>query len=197
MLVIGNGESRSSIDISLLNTTKIGCNAIFRDNVVEHIICVDKRMCDEALKSNANDYSYIYTRPENYILHTKKLREVPQLPYVGMDRPDIPKHWGSGPYAVLLSATKSNEVNLLGFDLYSKTKNVNNIYKGTSNYIAAEKSAVDPRYWIYQIAKVFEYFPKNTFTIYQLEDWQCPKAWKFPNVKVDNISNIYYNINNV
>ena len=34
MLVIGNGQSRSSIDLSRIKDTKIGCNAIFRDEKV-------------------------------------------------------------------------------------------------------------------------------------------------------------------
>ena len=193
MLVIGNGESRLTVDINALDTVKIGCNAIFRDYEVEHIVCVDRRVCEEALESKINDTSLIYTRQEHFKPYTKRLREVPPLPHVGYERFDLPEHWGSGPYAVLLGATKSQEVHLLGFDLYSKDEKVNNVYKGTKNYIAAEKSAVDPRYWIYQIGKVFEYYSNTTFTIYQEDGWARPKAWKKPNVKVDNISNIYYN----
>ena len=34
----------------------------------------------------------------------------------------------------------------------------NNIYKDTKSYDAKDKNAVDPRYWIHQISKVFEWF---------------------------------------
>ena len=58
MLVIGNGESRKNIDINEIHGVKVGCNAIFRDyNNINHIICVDKRMVNEALKVNANSNS--------------------------------------------------------------------------------------------------------------------------------------------
>ena len=55
MLVIGNGESRKTINLDSLTTTKIGCNAIYRDNNVEHLVCVDKPMFKEVLKANRND----------------------------------------------------------------------------------------------------------------------------------------------
>ena len=83
-------------------------------------------------------------------------------------------------------------VNLIGFDLHSKTKTVNNVYKSTPNYDDASKRAVDPSYWIHQIGMVFNCFPKIQFTIYQ-DDWELPKAWNYPNVMVDTISNIRYN----
>ena len=49
MLVIGNGESRKHIDVDAINDTKIGCNAILRDYLVEHLICVDRKMVREAI----------------------------------------------------------------------------------------------------------------------------------------------------
>ena len=48
MLVIGNGESRKHLDISKYAKTKVGCNAIFRDFYVHHLICCDRRMVIEA-----------------------------------------------------------------------------------------------------------------------------------------------------
>ena len=198
MLVIGNGESRKDIDIDKLECPKVGCNAIYRHYNTDYLVCVDKRMLQEALNANANYNSLIYTRQEYFKPYTKRLREVPPLPHAGYERPDLPKHWGSGPYAVLLGAmySKTREVHMLGFDLYSKDGKINNIYKDTPNYKVSEKSAVDPRYWIYQIGKVMEHYPLINFIVYQEAAWQLPKAWKYPQVKVDKISNIYYNINN-
>ena len=74
--------------------------------------------------------------------------------------------------------------------MYSKTKTINNIYKGTSNYNDIDYRPVDPRYWIYQIGKIFELYPRRSFVIYQEDDWILPEAWKYPNVEVDKISNI-------
>ena len=60
MLVIGNGESRTLVKVNELKDTKVGCNAIIRDYIVDHLICVDQRMVDEVLKYNTK----IYTRAD-------------------------------------------------------------------------------------------------------------------------------------
>jgi hypothetical protein len=197
MWAIGNGESRQHIDIKRLEGLKVGCNAIYRDYDTEYLVCVDRRMVEEAINAGANISSLIYTRSDWYdrykgFLH---VRQLPELPYQGTQRWDEPFQWGSGPYAVLIAAKYAKEgfVNLLGFDLYSKTKTVNNVYKGTSNYDNADKRPVDPRYWIHQISMVFNCYPKLQFRILQDQEWALPQAWKYPNVKVDSISNIYYN----
>ena len=196
MLIIGNGESRQNVDLSQIQIPKVGCNAIFRDYAVDHLVCVDKAMMKEALDADVNQDTYLYTRKDWFDrFKQKRVRLVPDLPFAGYERPNNPFHWGSGPYAVLLGAnlTKTKEVNLLGFDLYSKDGKLNNVYKDTPNYKYSDSRAVDPAYWIYQIGKVFAHFREIKFTIYQHESWQRPKAWKCSNVKVDTISNIYYN----
>jgi len=187
MWIIGNGESRSNLNIDLLQGPKIGCNAIFRDYNLEHYICVDRRMVREALEHTNNK---IYTRTD-WIRDFKaygNVTTVPELPYKGTTRPDDPFQWGSGPYAVLLAAKTSEVCRLIGFDLYSKTKNINNIYKGTPNYNDTDYRAVDPRYWIYQIGKIFSLYPARKFIIYQKDDWSLPEAWNRPNVTVDKLS---------
>ena len=197
MWAIGNGESRTTIDIDKLNGPKVGCNAIMRDYRVDRLVCVDRRMVEEAIRREVNlKDTFVYTRSDWYPRYkTLRVREVPPLPYKGDQRWDDPFQWGSGPYAVLIAAiyTKIDNVKLIGFDLVSKTKTVNNIYKDTKHYDPADKRAVDPRYWIHQIGMVFECFPKITFTIYQEPEWKLPQAWNYPNVKVDKISNISYN----
>ena len=192
MYVFGNGESRTSVDINKLDGVKVGCNAIHLDYNVDHLICVDRRMVNEAVDALVNDYSYVYTR-EDWVKdyhRYKRIRTVPTLPYQGSNRWDEPFQWGSGPYAILLAAKLSEHVKLIGFDLYSKDKTVNNIYKNTVGYDPSTKNAVDPRYWIHQIGKIFEIYPRRTFTIYQTENWQLPPAWKYPNVSLDNLNNL-------
>lgn len=187
---IGNGESRTNINVDLLEGYKVGCNAIARDYYVDTIVCVDRRMVQEAIDTNFPNV--ILTRKDwiDRFSMYRNIKLVPKLPYKGNERADEPFHWGSGPYAVLEATKHSNRIKLLGFDLYSNTDNVNNIYKDTSNYDASSKRSVDPRYWIHQIGKIFECFPTKKFVIYQNQDWKIPKAWKHTNVSLDNISNI-------
>jgi hypothetical protein len=193
MIIIGNGEIRSSIDISKLGFAKIGCNAIHRDFKVDSLVCVDKRMVSEAVQSKYHKSSTIYTSKEQWILLRleENVKPVPDLPYTGDKKWDQPRNWGSGPYAVLIGAQSKHEtIRLLGFDLYSKDKQVNNIYKNTSNYATTESRAVDPRYWIYQISKVFELYSHKQFIVYNTREWVLPESWKKSNVTVDSISNI-------
>lgn len=194
MLVIGNGESRKNLNLKNNADNKIGCNAICRDMYVDHLVCVDRRMVDEANNYYQNNFNFLYTREEwlserkNY----KNIRCVPTLPFDREVRADDPFNWGSGPYAVFVAAeeSKQNTVKLVGFDLYSQTKKVNNIYKDTNNYDSAEKSAVDPRYWVYQIGKIFRYFQEIHFIVYNYSDWILPKEWQYSNVSLDNLNNL-------
>ena len=194
MLVIGNGESRLGIDIDSINMPKVGCNAILRDYRVDHLICVDRKMVKEAITSNYHLNCPVYTR-EDWIrefVNYPNIHTVPKLPYVGFERPDEPFNWGSGPYAVLLATKYSKNIKLLGFDLYSENGKLNNLYKDTQNYMSSNHRVIDPKYWIYQIAKIFETFRTHQFTIYQT-NWELPKLWKLANVVVDKPSKLIYN----
>lgn len=188
--VLGNGESRKNLDLHQLKTTHtlIGCNAIHRDFPVDHLICCDRRMVNEAIKNPHIDNTIIYTRKDWYDYFKtlrKNLELLPELPYKGHERPDEPMQWGSGPYAVLLGAMDFKEIDMYGFDLYGTDQNkVNNIYKGTENYSKEHSHSVDPRYWIYQIAKVFDLYPNKIFRIHIYENWSIPDNWKKKNVSV-------------
>jgi hypothetical protein len=187
--VFGNGESRKNLNLNCFIETKIGCNAIHRDYYVEHLVCVDRRMVQEALDTEFK--GIIYTRKEwSHFFKNNPVTLLPDLPYTGNTRPDEPSQWGSGPYAVLLGATLDNNINLFGFDLHSPTRYVNNIYKDTANYDAATKPAIDPRYWIYQISKVFLNFPDKYFTVYNIEGWEPPESWILANVLFKTLDNL-------
>ena len=103
---------------------------------------------------------------------------------------DDPFHWGSGPYAILLGAKLHSIINIIGFDLYGDNDKVNNIYKGTEGYSSSDSHAVDYSYWVYQIAKVFEWFPHKTFRIYNKKDWKMPKEWNLANVSLDTLDKL-------
>ena len=193
-LVIGNGESRSALDLKAITQNKItvGCNAIHRDFTVDHLICCDQRMVNEAVQNYKNNNSLIYTRldwADKYKKFSNVLR-VPELPYQGESRWDQPFHWGSGSYALLKSTELGNNIFLIGFDLYGNNQLVNNIYKDSNNYLEKNKPAVDPNYWIHQFSMVFKLFPDKYFTIFNYVGWKMPESWHLANVNFKNIDTL-------
>lgn len=195
-LVIGNGESRKNINIPEFarGYDTIGCNAIHRDGAVDYIVCCDRRMVEEAVKSENTKYTEIHVRPDWFhyfrkIRKDRRIKQVPKLPYQGEQKQDQPLHWGSGPYAVLLAATQEHEtVMMIGFDLYPSNDKVNNLYKGTPNYSKEDANPVDPSYWVYQISKVFQYYPETDFVIWNHSDWTMPKLWQRKNVRFESFT---------
>jgi hypothetical protein len=194
-LVIGNGESRAGVNLhQFTDYTTVGCNALHRDFIPDYLVCCDARMVREALENPKTDACKIYVR-ENWhqyfrkILKNKHVQVVPAIPYSGDKRADSHTHWGSGPYAVLIAAAMDvEEIYLLGFDLYGRQQFVNNIYKGTENYQRSESSAVDPSYWVYQLSKIFEFYPSKTFKIVNHNTWEMPAEWQKDNVeKIDKL----------
>lgn len=201
VLVIGNGESRRSLDLNQIksNFITVGCNALHRDMSVDHLICCDGRMVQEAVISSNTINSKIYTR-ERYYRDYRKIKKnknvflLPSLPYQSNARIDNPDHWNSGPYAILLASQLSKVINVIGFDLYGNNNFVNNVYKNTENYSGLKSPAVDPSYWIYQIAKVINLFPQNNYRIYNVPEWKLPREWCQNNVEHHNIGNFNLDI---
>jgi hypothetical protein len=194
-LVIGNGESRLRINLNDFKDTHVlvGCNAIHRDLAVDHLICCDHRMVREALENPSTSNSTIHVRDNWHhyfrkIEKNKNVKLLPDLPYQGELRPDKTMHWGSGPYAVLVAAQLNlPSVSLVGFDLYGRQEQVNNVYRNTENYSKTNAPAVDPSYWIYQIGKLFSLFPHIQFNIINTEGWKMPTEWQYNNVKKESI----------
>lgn len=178
--VIGNGESRRTINLNNINGVTIGCNAIHRDFVCDKIVAVDRRMVKEVLSNPSYQHTPIYTRSQwaPQFSSYKNVHTVPKLPYDGKLRSDDPWHWNSGPFAVLLGCLEqADTVNLLGFDLYSLQNKVNNIYKNTENYNSSDSAPVDHSYWLHQLKQLFASFPNKKFIQWQLSNWQVPDCW--------------------
>ena len=64
LFVLGNGESRKNIDVELLKTKgKVyGCNAIYREHVVDGLIAVDPMLEHEIYRSGYCDNNKVYFR---------------------------------------------------------------------------------------------------------------------------------------
>ena len=64
LFVLGNGESRKDIDVELLKTKgKVwGCNAIYREHVIDGLIAVDPMLEHEIYRSGYCDHNKVYFR---------------------------------------------------------------------------------------------------------------------------------------
>lgn len=73
--------------------------------------------------------------------------------------------WSAGPIAVNLACLMEDptDVYLIGFDMGSNDLFVNNVYKGTSNYVTQDAKETFAGNWIQQHKKNFEMFPNVNF----------------------------------
>lgn len=180
--VIGNGRSRVGFDTRRLNVAGVtyGSNAIHRDHHVDYLVCCDKIMLGEAVSQRVEKTSFLHTRARwKETNNDPSIQVVPDLPYLGPNKADKPEHWGSGHYSALLACLKGHEIIIhLGFDLWGNAHNEqNNIYSGTNGYKKKSDDAVDPKFWIYHSAKLFEHFPKTQFVFINAPDWKSPEEW--------------------
>lgn len=194
-LVIGNGESRKDINLELLKKKfiTVGCNALHRDFIPDHLVCFDRRMAEEVTNNSATNISKIHVRKDWFhyfrkIKKNKNVVEVPPIPYTSTAKEDDPTNWGSGSYAVVVGASLSDTVFLIGFDLYGTNNKLNNMYKGTANYAKIQATAVDPAHWIRQIGKTMSRLYHTKFVIINHPGWSIPKEWQLQNVQFMNVS---------
>jgi hypothetical protein len=178
MLVAGNGESRRGLDLPF-NT--IGCNAVFRDHSLSDFVCIDPTILDECLKSPNTAQSMIHTKKE-WIRFFKDSRLAPLPEVQNQDPKAHSRFWSSGCYALLIAATVSKKIDVVGFDLYS-----GNIYKDTQGYSPSTLDPPNPQAWIYQISTIIKDNEDKYFTFYNRSDWIIPESWKLANVFFESL----------
>ena len=77
---------------------------------------------------------------------------------------EYPREWCAGATAMHLSCQEgSDEVYMLGFDLSEYDEPINNIYKGTKNYLSETSKGFNTDNWTTQLIQVFKDFPETQF----------------------------------
>ena len=77
---------------------------------------------------------------------------------------DFPKRWSAGTTAIHLACQEgAEEIYMLGFDLSSSDKLINNIYKGTKYYYPEHTKGFSPVNWVNQLGAIFDEFPNVQF----------------------------------
>jgi hypothetical protein len=196
---IGNGESRQGYDLSPLRShgKLYGSNAVHRDTTVDHLVCCDKRMAQEAIS-----YGYtgtMYTR-EDWMLDFRdpKVKVLPVFKWDQHEKWEKTFHWGSGLHSAHLALRhKTDVLVMIGHDFWSADGLHNNLYKGTNNYQSVDYSAVDPRFWVLQFAILFAQFPDTQFFFCQpnIDNWKKPQEWEaYSNVQYQELSTLTDNL---
>ena len=240
-LVIGNGESRTwfhPYDWCLPNDMDSwGCNAIYRDGSVDHLVSVDYAMQQEIYVSGyCKNFTCWFSNwnvipaeaadmmmmgvdiPEPFIHRSKKISDycvvsgkdpvtlheriesaIRANPHLDMDdlRLKLQKDtgiwityvhendevkiinshygWAAGNTALALACDEgAEEIYMLGFDLSSYKNKLNNMYKGTANYLPASAKGFNPVNWIAQLNQVFN---KHSDRIFHWVDCKLKGKW--------------------
>ena len=97
---------------------------------------------------------------------------------------DYPIGWSTGNTALHLAAqAHPSEIYILGYDLSSYDKPLNNIYKGTDNYLPADTKGVNPDNWYNQMKAVF-----REFSLYDIDFFLIDSTLEFEEQNVKHIT---------
>ena len=219
-VVIGNGESRKWFGDKQYEVDAVtwGCNAIWRDVMVDNLVAVDYGMQQEIYESNnwrdiqcwfanwsvlpadvADMMLMGYDIPEAFIHKTTGITDrcvisgkdpvglserieaaIQQFPHLDMkdlqmklekdvglwityvyeddniNTIDFPIGWSAGNTAMHLACQQgATEIYILGFDLSAYSEKLNNLYKGTDNYLSGDAKGFNPSNWLNQMQTVF------------------------------------------
>ena len=229
-VVLGNGESRKWFTEKSYEVDAVtwGCNAIYRDMLVDNLVAVDYGMQQEIYDSGYENYDGAwhfanwsvvpstvadimfmgYDIPESFIhrskiktdncvvsgkdpamIHEKVEAAIQMHPeldikdlqmkmekdigvwitYVGEDDDintiDFPVGWSTGNTALHLACQQgATEIYIVGFDLSSYDEPLNNLYKGTDNYLPSDAKGFNSLNWQNQMQTVFTEFKDVKFS---------------------------------
>ncbi len=149
--IIGNGESRKPVKLDFLREQGIiyGCNALYRDFYPDVLVSLDEAMTKEIIDAKYEG------------CHIYKDKNKSKLGVFLVDQEGtkvtLNKGWSSGATAAFLAAScvEFDDIYLLGFDVY-KTRFVDNVYKGTANYVAANAKPINTVQFREQLGRVMK-----------------------------------------
>lgn len=176
--VLGNGTSRSSIDLNQLKKFGpiYGCNAIYREFEPDYLVAVDVKMVLEINQVGYQHKNQVWTNP-NKAYHQ----------FINFNYFNPSKGWSSGPTALWLASNKEYEdIYILGFDYQGTDEKINNIYADSRNYKKSSDRATYFGNWLRQTMITCQKFNKKRYIRVLNENAFIPKEFK----KVDNLTHI-------
>ena len=168
--VLGNGKTRKQVDPVHLKSAGhlYVCNRAAEDMSYDVCVAVDKEISLELQHKGHT----VYTR-SNALLTEHAVQ--------------IQKNagWSSGPVATTIAAMNGHAyIFLIGMDLISDTKQLNNIYADTKHYKTSDSAATPHSNWVSQMdAIVTEYSSQrfihvNPLCVYTPEQWTRHKNFQ-------------------
>jgi hypothetical protein len=179
-IIIGNGESRQGFDLIHIANHKAGlggadrlqsygCNALYRDFAPDFLVANGDGIVKEIADSEYTHNHIVYTHGQHLLDYPGKFYLIPQnVPY------------DAGSIAAYLACFDGHKkVFLLGFDAYDSDEahTVNNIYKGTDNYLAEDETQ-NHTFWMKTMTTVMSTYSDVEFVrIMPYDTWQVPSAF--------------------
>ena len=176
--MLGNGTSRQSVDLNQLKTkgTVYGCNALYREFDPDYLVAVDTKMIIEINKAGYQHNHEVWTNPN---------RAYHQMNGFNFFNPS--KGWSSGPTALWLASTHSNQdIYIIGFDYEGINNKINNVYADTPNYKRSHEKATYYGNWLKQTCLTCQNFSQKRYIRVVEEDSYIPKEFS----KLNNLSHI-------
>jgi hypothetical protein len=220
----GNGKSRLDFDMKVIEGrgTTFGCNAIYRDMKVDHLVTVDNEITHEIYRSGycmdnhthirdwnvlpmyflddmKNDYPdadiHVERDDIGFVIHGSNTADVEaHFQKIVQENPDIDikkLEWERKQVKTFITGVKEDDlaktiendrmqscgvlsiqiacemgarnVFIIGHDLYSKDKKLNNVYGGTTGYLPETANYVKPDNWIVGHKTNFDKYPEVQF----------------------------------
>ena len=150
--VWGNGESRRRADKMYAEFwadmkqigPQYGCNAMYRDMLLDHLVVIDPSMLDEIAKDKDKyaEHNPVWTGYRNPKQWGTKVRNIPKN-----------KRWNAGTSATHLAVQHgATQVFLIGHDLEPNANGLtNNMYKSTDRYRKANSDRTYFGNWLNQM----------------------------------------------
>lgn len=157
--VIGNGESRNTINISKIDGIKVGCNAIYLHEKVDYICAMDKFWRDKISKECAI--------PLISRFHNNSFQQMLEL-YKGERWHNTDCYYrgycsGISALDFISNKYKHEDIYLIGFDFDYKGDTVNHVYKDTKNHPNSNRPAQSEDLFLKQCLDTVKRYPKHNY----------------------------------
>jgi molybdopterin-guanine dinucleotide biosynthesis protein A len=181
--VLGNGKTRKQVNPAHLKSvgSLYVCNRAAEEMSHDVCVAVDKEIAIELQKQG----HVVYTRSN--ALRTENARLIQKN--IG---------WSSGPVAATIAAMNGHAyIFLIGMDLISDTKNINNLYADTKHYKTYDSAPTPHGNWVGQIDTLLrEYTSQRFIHVNPLQNY-TPEQWaRHKNFQIMTLAQFETMINN-